>query len=109
VRALWGGRFAHLLQAQGHRFQVAEVERALLPIAEVAKPSLEFVVVRPDNPDAPLVVRVERGESTGDLDGVHDRCVAAIADRVGVRAAVELVERGTLSRSGYKAARLVDA
>jgi len=109
VRALWGGRVAHLLHAQGRSFQVADVERALLSVPEVAAPSLEFVVVRPDGGDAPVTVRVERGDATGDADGVRTRCEAAISDGVGVRAEVALVERGSLPRSGYKAARLIDA
>lgn len=108
VRALWGGRVAHLLHAQGRSFQVADVERALLTVPEVAVPSLEFVVMRPDGGDAPVTVRVERGDSTGDADGVQARCEAAISDGVGVRAEVALVERGSLPRSGYKAARLLD-
>jgi phenylacetate-CoA ligase len=108
MRALWGGRIAHLLHAQGRSFQVADIERALLTIPEVAKPSLEFVVVRPSSDDAPLVVRVERGEASGDADGVRARCEAAVLEGVSVRATVELADRGTLPRSGYKAARLVD-
>ena len=108
VRALWGGRVAHLLHAQGHQFQVADVERALLTVPEVATPSLEFVVVRPNDHAAPVVVRVERGESTGDADGLRARCETAIVDGTHVRAQVELVERGSLPRSGYKSIRLVD-
>jgi len=109
LRALWGGRVAHLLHAQGHQFQVADVERALLTVPEVATPSLEFVVVRPNDHDAPVVVRVERGESTGDPDKLRARCETAIMDGTHVRAQVELVERGSLPRSGYKSIRLVDA
>jgi phenylacetate-CoA ligase len=108
VRALWGGRVAHLLHAQGQSFQVADVERALLAVPEVAAPSLEFVVVRPTDADAAVVVRVERGEVTGDADRVRDRCAAVIREGVGVRVAIELVERGSLPRSGYKAVRLVE-
>jgi len=109
VRALWGGRVAHLVHSQGHAFQVADVERALLTVPEVAAPSLEFVVVRPGDEDAPVVVRVERGESAGDGDGIRDRCTAAIRDGIGVQTTVELVERGSLPRSGYKSVRLVEA
>jgi phenylacetate-CoA ligase len=109
VRALWGGRVAHLLHAQGQQFQVADIERALLTIPEVSTPSLEFVVVRPNGSDTRVTVRVERGESTGDTDALRIRCETAIIDDVGVRAEVELVDRGSLPRSGYKTARLVDA
>jgi phenylacetate-CoA ligase len=109
MRALWGGRIAHLVHAQGQSFQVADVERALLTITEVSVPSLEFVVVRPTGSDAPVVVRVERGDSTGNQERLGARCERAIRDSVHVRAKVELVERGSLPRSGYKAARLVEA
>lgn len=107
-RAFWGGRFSHLLQSQGRRFQVIEVERALRTVPEVASPSLEYVVVRPAGDDAPLRVRVERGQAVGDLEAVRARCRAAVEDRLGVRAEVELVERQTLPRSSYKAIRLVE-
>lgn len=104
VRALWGGRIAHLLHAQGHSFQVADVERALLTVPEVSTPSLEFVVVRPQERDARLEVRVE---GTSD-DAVRAQCERALADALDIRAAVQIVERGQLPRSGYKAVRLVE-
>lgn len=109
IRALWAGRFAHLLRVQGRRFQVVEVERALQQLPSVAQPTLEYVVVRPSNQSDPLRVRVEPSAGTPETDEVARRCREAIAERLGVRADVEVVERGTLPRSGYKAVRLVDA
>lgn len=108
MRGFWGGRFRDLLSVQGRRFQAAEIEGALRGVEAVTKPSLEWVVVRPP-PDAsgPLRVRVELAE--GDPLEVAGRCSAALAQALGVEARVEVVGRGTLPRSGYKATRVVDA
>jgi CubicO group peptidase (beta-lactamase class C family) len=57
--------------------------------------------------DAPLVVRVEL--DAGDADEVAARCRAALKETVGVDATVEVLDRESLERSGYKAVRLVDA
>ena len=107
IRGFWGGRFKDLLTCQGKRFQVAEVEKALRNVPEVVKPSLEFVVVRPSGEPAPLAVRIELAE--GNCVDVAERCVAALAEQLGVEARVELVDRDTLPRSGFKSTRVVDA
>lgn len=107
VRALWGGRFKDYLSCQGKYFPVGEVEAALRAVEPVTTPSLEYVVVRPGGDDAPLRVRVEL--AAGDPDDVAARCAAAIKEQVGVEAAVEVLNRDTLPRSGYKATRVVDA
>jgi phenylacetate-CoA ligase len=106
VRGFWGGRFKDLLASQGKRFQVADVEAALRTVEVVTQPTLEYVVVKPAGDDAPLRVRVEL---TGGDDGdVAARCAAAIKEQVGILADVEIVDRESLERSGYKAIRLVD-
>ena len=64
--------------------------------------------MKPTVDDAPLVVRVEC-TTTGDADDVCRRCEAAIRDQLGLVAAVELLARDTLPRSGYKTSRVVDA
>lgn len=106
-RGFWGGRFKDFLDCQGKYFQVGEVERALRTVGEVAEPSLEYVVVKPTDADAPLAVRVEL--SDGDTAAVAARCRHAIKTELGVDAEVDIVERESLERSGYKAIRLVDA
>ena len=104
IRGFWGGRFKDLLDCQGTRFQVSEVEKALRTGApEVADPSLEYVIVKPAGDDAPLVVRVE-----GPPDAAA-RCEAALKEQLGVVATVEMIERGSLPRSGYKTARVIDS
>lgn len=108
VRGFWGGRFKDLLAAQGRRFQASEIEGALRTVEAVTKPSLEWVVVRPRAGEpGPLHVRVELAE--GDRDEIARRCSAAITGGLGVEARVEIVERGSLPRSGYKATRVVES
>src|ERR1044071_8639976 len=58
IRGFWGGRFKALLLAQGKRFFIADVEAALRAVDAVAKPSLEYQVVKPVG-EGPLRVRVE--------------------------------------------------
>jgi phenylacetate-CoA ligase len=108
-RGWWGGRFKDLLSSQGRKFQVAEVQAALATVPEVAQPSLEFVVVRPRDEHPPLALRVEADESSSDDPAVVQRLAAAIRQCLRVEASIELVERGSLPRSGFKATRVVDA
>jgi phenylacetate-CoA ligase len=107
IRAFWGGRFKDFLDCQGKYFQINEVEQALRSVAEVTQPTLEYVVVKPTDPDAPLRLRVELLE--GDPEVARGRCAEAVRAKVGVEADVEIVGRESLARSGYKAVRLVDA
>ncbi|MGH9026893.1 MAG: phenylacetate--CoA ligase family protein [Acidimicrobiia bacterium] len=109
IRGSWGGRFGDLLTCQGIRFQPSELERALRAGApELAEPSLEYVIVKPSR-DEPLRVRVEVGAGAFDRAALARCCEAAIAEHLGVRAAVEVLDRGSLPRSGYKANRVVDS
>ena len=107
IRAFWGGRFKDFLDVQGTYFNIGEVERALRRVKAVTKPTLEYVVVKPTDHTAPLQVRVELAE--GAAGEVADECRRAIADALGVVAEVEILERESLARSGYKAVRLVDS
>lgn len=109
IRGLWGGRFKDLLSVQGKRFQVSELESAIASVAGMADPSVEFQVVRPDVPDAPLRVRVEGPEAGPGPGELSSRVQAAVEARLGVKSEVDLLERGTLPRSGYKATRVVES
>ena len=107
IRAFWGGRFKDLIPSQGRRFFVHELEAALRSVKAVAKPSLEYQLVKPKDDAAPLKVRVEMG--AGDPDpAVGAACVAAIEEQLGLTAEVDVLARETLPRSGYKATRMVD-
>ncbi len=108
-RGLWGGRFKDLLECQGTRFQGSEVEAVLRAIDVLREPSLEYQIVRPDGSDAPLVVNVEvGGEDPGLRTGAKARCEAAIRTSLGVTATIEILERGTIPRAGYKATRVIE-
>jgi phenylacetate-CoA ligase len=108
IRGLWGGRFKDLLSSQGKRFQVTELEGALRQVPEINEPTLEYVVLKPDGGDAPLVLRVECA-TAGDTADVARRIEALIDERLGIRAACEMLTRDVLPRSGYKTSRVVDA
>src|SRR5205823_11572380 len=107
-RGFWGGRFKDLLSSQGKHFQVNELEGALRTVAAVTDPTLEWQVVNPSDPATSLHVRVELGCDGGDPTAIGAQCADAIATEIGVKADVEVVERGSLHRSGYKQVRLVD-
>jgi hypothetical protein len=52
---------------------------------------------------------VERGTGvTSDDATVADRCAAALRERLGIDTHIEVLDRETIPRSGYKAARVVD-
>lgn len=107
ARAFWGGRFKDFLDVQGRYFNIGEIERSLRAVRSVTEPTLEYVVIKPTDPAAPLRIRVELLDEH-DRDAARDSCTASINERIGIDAAVEVVERESLARSGYKAVRLVD-
>jgi len=109
IRGLWGGRFKDLISAQGTRFQANEVESALRGVAEVTEPTLEWQMVRPVDDARAVTVRVERGAGApADDTEVARKCAAALQERLGIDTVIEVLERETIPRSGYKAARVVD-
>ncbi len=107
IRGFWGGRFKDLVASQGKHFQVHEIEGALRTVEAVTTPTLEWQVVKPTDSAAALHVRVEFAE--GDRNIVAGRCAEAIERELGITATIEIVERGSLTRSAYKQIRLVDA
>jgi phenylacetate-CoA ligase len=106
ARGFWGGRWRDLFVVQGRRFLVSDVEQALARVDAVVRPSLEWTMLRPRDPASPLVVRVELGE--GDRETAAGACRAALRERLGIDARVELLARGALPRSGYKPVRVVE-
>ncbi len=109
----WGGRFKDLLNSQGVHFQVTDLEKAVASVAELVTPTLEFVVVNPQGATTPLVVRAEVGADIGAPDAgtradLAAKVAAAIRERLSIDSTVEILDRETLPRSGYKLKRLVD-
>lgn len=104
----WGGRFKDLLSCQGVHFQVGDLEKVIAKAApECTEPTLEFVVVHPGGSPDPLRVRLELGTAGGDPLLIADRVGAALAEALGVAATVDVLDRETLERSGYKRKRVV--
>ena len=97
------------LTAQGTRFQLNELEGLLRGIKEMREPSLEYQVVRPDGGDDPLVVRVEMATEDPALrDAAATECATQVRETLGIVAQIEVLERDTIPRAGYKATRVID-
>lgn len=107
-RGIWGGRFKDLVSSQGKRFLVDEVASALRGVPEVSQPSLEWQMVKPRDESVPVLVRIEKGTTISNDSELAARCSEAICRAVGIETQIQLLERESLPRSGYKAARLVD-
>jgi phenylacetate-CoA ligase len=109
IRGLWGGRFKDLLECQGTRFQVGELEGVLRGIQALREPSLEYQIVKPDGSDAPLVVKVEvASEDESVRQGAKAQAEGDLRETLGITASVEILHRDTIPRAGYKATRVVD-
>lgn len=110
LRGWWGGRLKDLVSSQGRNFMLFEIENPLRSVAEVRKPSLEYVVVRPapGRRDQPLKVRVELGEGDHDADTAAKAVTVALEESLGITVDVEILERETIPRTGYKASRIVE-
>jgi phenylacetate-CoA ligase len=110
VRGWWGGRFKDLITTQGRSFMLMDVEKALKTVPDITAGGLEYVVVRPAEGSVdPLALRVEVGDGFGgDRADLRGRVEAALAEAMGVRTTVEVLDREALGRSGYKATRVVD-
>ena len=111
-RGFWGGRFSDLLSSQGVHFQVSELEKTIAAVDGLAKPTLEFVVVKPDGSSDPLQIRVEVGAE--EAKPTDDRRIEiagqvreAVRRSLGLQASVDVLDRDTLDRSGYKLKRVV--
>ena len=111
-RGFWGGRFSDLLSSQGVHFQVSELEKAVASVKALAQPTLEFVLVKPNGSGDPLRIRVEVGAVEGVPSDDRRAELAsqvgeAVRSALGVRATVDVLDRDTLVRSGYKLKRVV--
>jgi phenylacetate-CoA ligase len=108
-RGLWGGRFKDLLECQGTRFQVNELEGVLRGIEVMREPSLEYQIVRPDGGDAPLRVRIEvASQDPGVVEGAVRQAESEIRAVLGIAAEIDVLQRDSIPRAGYKATRVID-
>ncbi len=109
VRGLWGGRFKDLLACQGTRFQLSEVEAVLRRVATLREPSLEYQVERPDGGDGPLQVRAEVASADPAVrEAARQAAVVGLRQALGIAVDVEILDRNTIPRAGYKATRVVE-
>jgi phenylacetate-coenzyme A ligase PaaK-like adenylate-forming protein len=75
----------------------------------MSQPSLEYQIVKPDGGSADLVVRVEVASADPAVrDGARAQALAGLRQTLGITAAVEILERNTIPRAGYKATRVID-
>jgi phenylacetate-coenzyme A ligase PaaK-like adenylate-forming protein len=73
------------------------------------EPSLEYQIVRPDGGDGDLVVKVEVASADPAVrEGARAAAVSGLRETLGVRALVEILDRDTIPRAGYKATRVID-
>jgi len=88
---------------------VAEVEGVLRGVDAMREPSLEYQIVRPDGGEAALVVNVEVASADPAVrEGARTAAESGLRDTLGVRALVEILDRDTIPRAGYKATRVID-
>jgi phenylacetate-CoA ligase len=104
LRAFWDGRAADAVIAAGKTQLPLDVQIALAGIDEVAKPALEFQMVRSADHRA-LRVRVEAHARP---KGLEARVTTALQDALGVPVTLELLDAGALPRPAYKPLRVVD-
>lgn len=104
LRAFWWGREKDVVAAGGAQLLPTDVVMALRDMDEVAKPTLEFQMVRSADTSA-LRVRVEAARPSPAL---ADEVRARLSERLGVAVELQLLESGALPRPFYKPAPVVD-
>jgi phenylacetate-coenzyme A ligase PaaK-like adenylate-forming protein len=99
-----------LISAQGTRFQLNELQAVLQGIQTLREPSLEYQVVQPDGSNKPLVIRVEIASADPSAREIAvEECVKRCKDELSINVSVEVLERDTIPRAGYKATRIVES
>ena len=92
--------------------EILPIDAALLlyEYPELVTPSVEYQLVRPNEPARTLQVRVECANESADVVASLRAAISAgFQSRVGVDATVDILPRGALPRFDYKAARVVSA
>lgn len=111
TRGWWGGRFKDLVTVAGRSFMLHDLERVLGGVADLTGGGLEYRVHRPSSRTGGAALRldVEVGDGyAGDREPVRAAVVEAFERGLGLRVDVDLLDRGTLPRAGFKTARVVD-
>ncbi|WP_442864253.1 phenylacetate--CoA ligase PaaK [Brevibacterium sp. BRM-1] len=102
------GRSDDLMIIRGVNVYPAQIEEVLFEFPELS-PHFQLVLTRPGRMDE-LTVEVESrpGHGAGGVPGLATSVIATIKERVGVTAAVSIVEPDTLVRSVGKLKRIID-
>jgi len=106
-RLFYEGRVRDLVRATDREVLPIDVALVLYEFPEVSEPSAEYQIVRTTPAGESLHVRVEHAPGV-DRAGLGRRLAERFRERLGVSTALELVERGSVPRFAYKAARVVD-
>lgn len=104
ARVFWDGRLGDVVRAGGKELLPIDVQLILSGIVEVARPALEFQLVRSADTSR-LRARVEANVPGPALGAGVKK---ALEDGLGVPVELELLESGALPRPAYKPARVVD-
>lgn len=108
-RLFYEGRVRDIVPVAGKEILPIDVALVLYDFPEISTPSAEYQIVRPKQEAPSLHVRLEYDPATvGDPAGITRRLGERFQDRLGVKLALELVERGSVPRFAYKAARVID-
>jgi len=108
-RLFYEGRVRDLVAASGREVLPIDVALILYDFPEVSTPSAEYQIVRKKDVSDRLVVRLEYDPAqVADRAGITQRIGTRFRDKLGVQLQLDLVERGTVPRFSYKAARVVD-
>jgi phenylacetate-CoA ligase len=108
-RLFYEGRVRDIVAVDGHEILPIDVALILYEYPEVSMPSAEYQIVRPKQPATTLHLRLEYDPSRlSDAAGFTQQLAHRFSERLGIQLHLELVERGTVPRFAYKAARVVD-
>jgi len=106
-RLFYEGRVRDVAEVGGREVLPIDVALVLYDFPEVSTPSAEYQIVRTKAPMPELHVRVEHGGNV-EVNDLVRRLSERFRERLGVRARLEMVERGAAGRFAYKATRVVD-
>jgi len=108
-RLFYEGRIRDIVPADGREILPIDVALILYEFPDIATPSAEYQIVRRAGVDGQLHVRLEYDPArVNDSMGLTRRIATRFLDKLGVRLHLELVERGSVPRFAYKAARVID-
>ncbi|MBI3785605.1 MAG: phenylacetate--CoA ligase family protein [Deltaproteobacteria bacterium] len=109
-RLFYEGRVRDIVSVDGHEVLPIDVALILYEFPEVSTPSAEYQIVRSKTETAALRVRLEYDPARlNDTAGAARRLGDRFREKLGVTLAIDWVERGTVPRFAYKAARVIDA